>query len=274
MPTKTRSVSNVSHKPAESKGLMLDQRIIAVFIAGLVLGGIIGSLYQKVKIAENGIPVQKSADAKVENTQDTAGQEEQKAELVINDSDPFMGKKDAKVTLAIFSDFLCPFCAAISGESKNMTDSMKQRDSTWEPAMPGIIRDYVNNGKVKLVWKDLPFHGDPAIEAHAASRCANDQGKFWEYHNQLFAVHDKEGEDNFSVTNLKKYAESIKLNMNDFNSCVDSGKYKKLIQDALAYGQKVGVNGTPATYINGKLISGAASYSTFKDAIEEALKKS
>jgi len=270
MPTKSHSVSNVSIKN-EPKGLMLDQRVIAVFVAGLVLGGVIGALYQKVKLTEKGVAVQKTADTQ-NQVQETGDQETAKAELVINDSDPSMGKKDAKVTLVLFSDFLCPYCAAFSGDSKEMIKAMQERDKTWEPALPGIIKNYVDTGKVRFVWKDLPFHGDPAILAAAAARCANDQGKFWEYHSQLFAQHDKQGEDNYSADNLKKLAENLKLNTVDFNSCLDNGKHKQVVQDELAYGQKIGVNGTPATYVNGKLISGAASFTTFKDAIEEALK--
>lgn len=150
---------------------------------------------------------------------------------------------------------------------------MQGRDATWQPAETNIIKDYVNTGKAKFVWKDYPFLGQESKMAAQAGRCAKDQGKFWEMHNYLFSHQNGENQGTFSKENLKKFAVELGLNTNDFNNCMDSAKYEKAVNDALTYGQSVGVNGTPATFVNGKLISGAAPFSEFKTAIDAELNK-
>ena len=233
---------------------------------------IVGYLFNKVQTLEKS-KVAGVAEVKTENQVATlAPPAAEKAEIVVAEDDPSLGPKDAKVKVVVFSDFLCPFCAAISGESKTMLDNMKSRDPSWQAAIPAIKEEYVKNGKVQLVWKDTPFHGAEAIQVHAAARCAADQEKFWEFHDYFFS---KFGESQESSTKdgLKKLASVLKLDEKEYTSCIDSDKYLTKVQEGLSYAQRVGVQGTPATYINGKLLSGAASYPQFKSMIEEELKK-
>lgn len=230
----------------------------------LVAAFAIGSLYTKNKALEEG----KTLGVKQEPSAPPS-----KVEVKVTDEDPSMGPKDAKVTMVIFEDFQCPFCGAFSGLNEEIISSMKARDSTWEPALSNIIKDYVKPGKVRLVWKDYPFLGQESYYAAEAARCAGDQGKFWEYHDYLFSHQKGENEGAFSKENLKKFAAELKLDTKDFNSCLDSGKYSKKMQEATTYGQSVGVSGTPASFINGKMISGAVPYTRIKDVIEEELKK-
>jgi protein-disulfide isomerase len=197
----------------------------------------------------------------------------QPVELKISDNDPSLGSKKAKVTVVIFSDFICPFCAALSGESKSMVDSMKGRfGNSWEPAMPNIIKEYVNTNLVRLVWKDAPYHGDQAVQVHSAARCANDQGKFWEFHNLVFSkLGENQGE--YNKESLKKLGIELKLNSEEFNKCIDNDKYVQNMRDAAGYAQSVGAGGTPTTFINGKVISGAQPFSQFKVIIDEEVMK-
>jgi protein-disulfide isomerase len=193
-------------------------------------------------------------------------------DITVTDADPVKGSKDAKVLVAVFADFQCPFCGASAGFDQAMIKNMQGRDPSWQPSEPNIIKDYVNSGKVRIVWKDYPFLGEESVWAAAAARCAQDQGKFWEYHEKLFSSQNGENQGAFSKDNLKKFAAEMGLNAKSFNDCVDTAKYETKVKEAVTYGQSVGVSGTPATFVDGKLVSGAASYSTFKTMIDAALK--
>jgi len=238
--------------------------VVLLIIAAFFLG----NLYTRVKTLEKGVGTTGQPSAQ----QGAVPTVPAKVDLTVADDDPYLGPKDAKVTVVEFADFQCPFCGAFSGLNKEMVTNMQSRDASWQPAESNIIKDYVKTNKVRFVWKDYPFLGQESIWAAAAARCAEDQGKFWEYHDYLFTNQKGENQGAFSKENLKKFAATLGFNTGDFNSCLDSGKHEKKVQDAISYGQSVGVNGTPATYVNGKLISGAASYSQFKTLIDEDLK--
>lgn len=169
------------------------------------------------------------------------------AQLVGNS--PAKGSSQAKVTIVEFSDFQCPYCGKVQ-------DTLKK-----------IFETYPN--KVKLVFRNypLPFH-ENAEPAAQASLCANEQGKFWEFHDKLFANQEK-----LTLTDLKQYAANLGLDTNKFNSCLDSNKYKETVQKDTKDGQAVGVSGTPAFFINGRLVTGAQPFENFKKIIDEELAK-
>ena len=108
-----------------------------------------------------------------------------------------------------------------------------------------------------------------------AAECADDQGKYWEMHDKIFAEQEKLGQGTvqFTVQNLKKWAFEIGLNTANFNRCLDSGKYKAEVDKDTADGNAAGVSGTPSFFVNGWLTVGAQPYSVFKGLIEEELKK-
>ena len=111
----------------------------------------------------------------------------------------------------------------------------------------------------------MPIH-NRAEPAALAADCANEQGKFWEYHDKLFA-NQKGLED----TNLKQYAVDLGLDATKFNQCLDSAKYKADVQNDAKEGQEVGVTGTPAFFINGRFLSGAQPFDGFKAIIDDEL---
>ena len=111
----------------------------------------------------------------------------------------------------------------------------------------------------------MPNHGRAGPAAEAA-QCAHDQGKFWEYHDKLFAnQRSLEGE------NLKQYGEDTGLDMAAFNSCRTSGKHREGVQQDYADGQLAGVSGTPAFFVNGRFLNGAQPFEKFQAIIEEEL---
>lgn len=187
---------------------------------------------------------------------------------------PVQGEANAKVTVIEFADFQCPFCAAVSGLQPNssLVQSLKQKDPSWAPFIPGIMDDYVKTGKAKFAYRHYAFLGQESIWAAQASECANEQDKFWEYHDYLFTHQGAENSGAFAKDKLVGFATSLGLNTDQFKKCLDSDKYLEKVKSDTEDGQKAGVDGTPATFVNGKLISGAQSYSAFKAAIDSQLK--
>jgi len=120
---------------------------------------------------------------------------------------------------------------------------------------------------VKIVYKDFPLPIHPnAQKAAEASRCAAEQGKYWEYHDLLFA-----NSNALEPANLKKFAADLTLDTAKFDACLDSGKYAQAITKDVAEGNRAGVSGTPAFFINGRFLSGAQPFSAFQEAIDDAL---
>ncbi len=182
------------------------------------------------------------------------------------DNDPVMGDKNAPLTLIEFSDYECPFC------KKTFTD-----------LLPDLKKNYIDTGKVKLVYRDFPlsFHANAGKEAEAAE-CARSLGNdatYYKFHDQIFAKTTSNG-TGLALTELPVIAKSLGLNVNQFQQCLDSGKFKDEVAKDMADGTAAGVSGTPSWIIGrsskdgqieGQLIVGAQPFSAFKTIIEEKL---
>jgi protein-disulfide isomerase len=164
------------------------------------------------------------------------------------DGAPARGAAEAPVTLVEFSDFHCPFC--------------KRAQATLNQ----IMERYP--GKVRHVFRDFPVDGlhPQARPAAEAARCAQDQGKFWEYHDVLFANPPRATPDD-----LRRYAEQIALDVPTFERCVADGTHRAKVQRDYDEGARLGVEGTPAFFVNGRLISGAQPLEAFTKVIEQEL---
>lgn len=172
------------------------------------------------------------------------------------DDNLIKGEKNAPVTVINFSDFQCPFC-------KRWYDQVEQQ----------MTADYINTGKVRFIFKTYAFLGPDSIVAAQGLWCANDQGKYWDYYNYLFTNQGEENSGWVNKENIKKLAKNISgLNVSKFSTCIDQETYKDKVTQELQEGQKIGVNGTPATFINGESVPGAQPYATFKEVIERKLK--
>lgn len=182
------------------------------------------------------------------------------------DNDAVEGDKNAPVTIVEFSDFQCPFCRKFWGETYSQ-----------------LKKDYIDTGKVKLVFRDFPLSSiHPMAEASAeASECVREKGgdaAFWKYHDKMFEeqnIIDGGSKDSpvtktasYTTDDLKKWAKDLDY---DISSCLDSGKYKSEVAKDTSDGSSYGVQGTPAFFVNGKLLSGAQPYSAFKAAIDAEL---
>jgi len=163
---------------------------------------------------------------------------------------PSVGPKTAPVQIVIFSDFQCPFCSRVVPTIKEIEDKYK--------------------GKVRLSFRNfpLPFH-DKAMPAAEAAAAANEQGKFWEMHDKLFA-----NQQNLDRPNFEKFAAEIGLNVDKFKADLDSGKEKTAVNADVQYANSLGGGmGTPTFFINGRKVAGAMPFASFATIIDEELKK-
>ena len=179
--------------------------------------------------------------------------------------DPVIGDPNAPVTIVEYSEFECPFCGAFMGTNQMALDYLKNNDPSYVAAYPEIKKNYVDTGKVKIIFKNFVVH-DTAFKAAEASECANEQGKFEEYYETLF-----ENYEALEVSDLKGYAKQLGLDTTQFDSCLDTGKYTEEVNNDIEDGTLAGVSGTPAFFINGELVAGAHPYSTFQQIIESML---
>lgn len=178
------------------------------------------------------------------------------------DDDPSAGDKNAEVTVIEFSDFQCPFCRI-----------------SYTDTIPQLKKEYIDTGKILFVYRDFPLSSihPSALPAALAANCANEQGKFWEYHNKVFDEQNKLGQGTvqFSAADLKKWASDIGLDENKFNSCLDSQKYKSEVDKDFQDGVTAGVSGTPTFFIGNlkdgyTTIVGAQPYSVIKQVIDSS----
>ncbi len=163
--------------------------------------------------------------------------------------DPMQGGKNPLVTIVEFSDFQCPFCSRAEG-------SVKQVLSTYKD-------------DVKVVYKEnpLPMHNNANMAAQAAL-AAHEQGKFWQMHDKMFA-----DQQHLDRPSLEKFAQEIGLNMQKFKAALDANKFKDRIEADIKEANSNGAGGTPAFFVDGKLISGAQPFENFKPIIDEEIKK-
>lgn len=183
-----------------------------------------------------------------------AASEDAKKALTAEAGDFVLGDPAATVTLVEFADFQCPFCGKLFKET-----------------LPSVKENYVKTGKVRFIFRDFAFLGDESFRAAEAARCAGEQDKFWDYHDYLYGHQKGENQGAFSDDNLKKFAGILKLDQTSFDACLDSGKYRDLVEKESKAGQELGVTGTPTTFINGVAAAGAIPFSDLSKKIDAAL---
>ena len=161
---------------------------------------------------------------------------------------PTRGSTSAPVTIVEFSDFHCPFCRKV------------------QPVIDEVRAKY--GAKIKLVYRDFPLDNlhPHARSAAEASHCAIEQGKFWEFHDQLF-----KNDPDTSPAALDRFAKESGMDVDAFEECSSSGKYKTLVQASTQEGTQLGITGTPTFFINGRILVGAQPADAFAKVIDEEL---
>ena len=233
---------------------------ISILVAAIVIGGavVFATLWKGGSAgttADNNQPAAQQ-QAPAQPGVNTAGI------MKLGSRDAILGNPSAPVTIVEYGDYQCPFCTRYFSQTQ-----------------PLIVANYVNTGKVKMVFRNLAFLGPESTAAAQAAECANDQGKSWAYHDALYNAkisdENKGGGENdgyFTQTVFIKLAQQIGLNIDQFTSCVSSNKYANLVAQEKTDASNLGVNSTPTFFVNGTMIQGAQPYANFQSAIDAALK--
>jgi len=180
-----------------------------------------------------------------------------KEPLIPLDDDPVLGSPDAPVTIIEYSEYLCGFCRRFALET-----------------LPRIEEEYIETGKVRLVFRDFPVHGQPAVVIAMVAECAADQGSFWDMNTLLFERTEEWSESEDILGIFQSYAEEIGMDPNELVNCLELGTPFERIQEDYNIGVQDGVSGTPRFLINGTVIVGAQPFEEFQRVIEEELAKS
>ncbi len=170
-----------------------------------------------------------------------------RANVTVPEGAPATGPASAPVSIVEFTDYQCPFCH----RAQSVVDQVLSR----------------YQGKVRLVHMDFPLDGHPgALPAARAARCAGEQGRFWEFHRNLMTL-----SGSLDDADLKSRADNLGLKRGDFGSCLSSGRHDAAIRAAFEQGEALGVTGTPAYFVNGRMISGARPLEDFTQLIDSEL---
>jgi protein-disulfide isomerase len=172
---------------------------------------------------------------------------------------PVLGSADAQITIVEFGDYQCEACYHWFHNTRDT-----------------LIDNYIETGKAKLIFVDLPFIGQDSRIAAQASYCAEDQGKYWEYHEILYIFQEGENSGWADRDRLNSFAFSLDMNMDEFNDCMDSSKYQKRVKANYDEAVKNGVQQTPTFIIisqdgTTEKFAGAQPYSVFAATIESML---
>ena len=191
-----------------------------------------------------------------ENRMNMSGQN---APINLTSGSPVLGSTSAPITIVEFGDYQCEACY-----------------HWYHNTRADIIDNYIETGKVNLVFMDLPFLGRDSITAAQATYCADDQGKYWEYHDTLYNFQEAIDNGWASKDRLVSFAFNLDMNMDEFNDCMDSSKYAKRVKANYDESQRFGAEATPTFLIispdgNMKKITSAQPYSVFSQVIEPML---
>lgn len=235
--------------------------ILVILLVGAAF--LIGSLFTQLKTLQGG-KQEEALTAKAEATP-TVGERAQAepGEIVLGGEDlteaekgeAVKGSPNAPITIVEFSEYQCPYCA------RYVEGTYAQLWEEYGDQIRYIFRDY-----------PLPFH-QHAQKTSEAARCAGEQGDYWGYHDLLFKNQSDWSAQTSIDSTLEGYAGQLGLDAGQFSDCLSQGKFTQAVKDDFAFGQKVGVSGTPSFFINGRMLVGAQPFSAFQAMIQEELNK-
>ena len=178
------------------------------------------------------------------------------AKTLIQNGSPLLGNPSAPITILEWGDYQCTFCYRFHQTSLNV-----------------IYQEYIETGKIKLVFKDFPLNGPDSVRAAEASYCAGDQGKYWQYHNELYKNWGGERTGWITEQSLNNFAKAVELDLDKFTECLDNKKYFDKVINLENEGRNLGVDATPSFYVfnDKKIIKivGNQPIEVFKKVIED-----
>jgi len=174
---------------------------------------------------------------------------------------PILGDPNAPITLIEFGDYQCHFCNVHFHNTEH-----------------SLLENFIGTGKVKMIFKDFTIIGPDSINAAHGTHCANDQGKFWEYHDILYNNWTGENNGWASSDNLLRFAQEVELNVDQWSDCMIDERYSQIISNSNKDARDLGITGTPAFFVIGPdnkitRISGAQPYESFEKIFNSELAK-
>ena len=154
------------------------------------------------------------------------------AEKLLKNGSPMQGSSSAPITILEWGDYQCTFCYRFH-----------------ESSLKIIQKEYIETGMVNLVFKDFPLNGPDSVLAAEATYCANDQGRYWLYHDELYTNWAGERTGWITDNSLNMFAESVDLDIEKFNSCLDDHKYRQKVLDLEQFGRNIGIDATPSFFV-------------------------
>ena len=148
---------------------------------------------------------------------------------LIENGSPIMGNSNAPITVLEWGDYQCTFCYKFHQNTLDI-----------------INEDFIKTGKVKLVFKDFPLNGPDSLLAAEASYCAEDQGKYWQYHDELYKNWGGERTGWVTRESLDRFADTVNLDLVEFNACLDEHKYQNRVTELYEFGKEIGIDATPS----------------------------
>ena len=148
---------------------------------------------------------------------------------LIENGSPIMGNSNAPITILEWGDYQCTFCYKFHQNTLSI-----------------IQEDFINTGKVKLVFKDFPLNGPDSFLAAEATYCAEDQEKYWQYHDELYKNWGGERTGWITRESLDNFAKTVNLDLNEFNKCLDEHKYQSKVNSINEFGKKIRIDATPS----------------------------
>ncbi len=222
-PARRRSAARVA-APDQSRPRLIAVALIVVVL--VVVGILIARSRANAPIAASGVPVEQAVRPLNAPTGQTA------------EGYWYKGQADAPVTVTVFGDYQCPSCAA----------AFRQIEG-------GIDQNYVETGKVKFTYHDFPLPMHPnAVPAALAARAAGAQGQYWAMHDLLYSRQNEWQGDSDVLKRFKSYAAELGLDQQAFARALDDGQFAAAIKDAVADGNKQGINATPTYQVDGKTV--------------------
>lgn len=201
-----------------------------------------------------------STDTLMENTTPDSSASQLPFSNIITSDTPLKGDPGAPITLIEFGDFQCPNCGRFAMNTS-----------------PQIEESYVKSGQVSIAFKHFPVVGPDSKSAAIASQCANDQEMFWKFHDKLYANQGHENSGWANKDSLKQIALEIGLDTQIFDSCLDSDKYKLLVENDLTLAKQIKFTGTPSFLLlksdgsKPQALTGAYPFATFQKIFDEHL---
>ncbi|MCM2578430.1 DsbA family protein [Streptomyces meridianus] len=238
-------MSTTPTKPASRRRLVII--VLAVVLAGLLTGLVALVTGEGGRTSESGPD---SAPASVSPGEQTG------PDLSRRDKDDVhaMGRRNAPVVLVEYSDFQCPFCGKFARDTE-----------------PELIKKYVKKGVLRIEWRDFPVFGEESVTSARAGYAAGQQGRFWEFHDALYAEPRRRNAGEFAPGKLVEYARKAGVaDLERFRTDMNGEAARKAVERDREEGYKIGVTSTPAFLVNGQPILGAQPTETFAEAIEKA----